>query len=100
VVGSSVLEDVSDAVATEVPEFVVGEGRQIPAVEDDFAPRYLAGGRPDESRDRLAGDGLAAPGFADETDRLAAANVEADAVDGADESLVGVEDGAKVTNRE
>ena len=50
----------------------------------DAVVEDLSGGGLDEAEDRAAGRGFAAAGFADEAERLAAVDVEADVVDGAD----------------
>jgi len=85
---AGVLEDDGDVAAVGVP-VVLGE---VVAPEVDRAALDPAG-LVDETEDRAGGDGLARAGLADEADRLALVDVEADAVDGVDRLAVGMEDG-------
>ena len=71
-----VLDDVDDRFALE-----------LDAPADDLAGLF------DQAHDRGRGDGLAGAALADEADDLARADVERDAVDGADDALVGVKAG-------
>src|SRR5438132_1585464 len=67
----------------------LGEVRDVLAVEDD-----PAAGRLVEAQDRAADRRLAAAGLPDQTERLAALDRQADAVDGANVADVPVEDDA------
>ena len=60
--------------------------RDVLAVEEDLAGRLV------EAQDGAAHGRLAATRFADQAERLAAANLERDAVDGLDVADVAVED--------
>src|SRR5215471_11631856 len=64
-------------VAAERTQFAAGQYGRVLALEPD-----LAGSRFDKAQDAAAGRGFAAAGLADEPQRLAAADIEADAVDG------------------
>jgi len=83
--GKRVLEDHGHlgAQAAHPTLAVLGD---VLAVEDD-----LAGGRLDELEDRPAGRGLAAARLADDAERLALLDLEADAVDGMQQALRRVE---------
>src|SRR4030095_11719653 len=59
---------------------VLGERREVAPLEED-----LTAGRPLELQDAAPGGRLPAPGLAHEPERLAPADLEAHAVDGADE---------------
>jgi hypothetical protein len=59
-----------------------------------------AGGLRDEAHDRVAGDGLAGAGFADDAERLAPFEGEAHAVDRAIDAVARVESGAEVFDGE
>ncbi|ELZ80681.1 hypothetical protein C454_10261 [Haloferax gibbonsii ATCC 33959] len=74
--GKRVLED-DLGVPAERLEFVVVHLEDVRPVEGDRAAGRLA-----QSEQRLAGRGLPAPGLADEAERLAAFDLEGDAVDG------------------
>src|SRR5262249_41733503 len=73
-----VLEDDLDTPAQTAQRFPV-QVAEVETVEQDFALR-----RAFELQDAAAGRGLAAARLADKAERLAAANIEADAVDGLD----------------
>ena len=60
----------------------VGKRQQILAVEDDFAGDDASGRRRDQPHDRQVGDRLAGARLADDAERLAAVQLEADAVHG------------------
>ena len=70
------------------------------SVEVDLAARFDASGRANEAEERERGDRLAAARFADEADRFAGADLEADAVDRPRDTVLGVEVRAKVVERE
>ncbi len=94
-----ILEDVCDPVAANPSQPIVVRLEKRLPVEFD-APADDVGRRLREDAGQgLAGDALAAAGLADETDRLAAADLEADAVDGADRFPLGPDVCAKVVDR-
>ena len=74
------------------------ERDEVLAVEMDLAAGLDAAGRANEAEQRERGDRLAAARLADEPDRLAGADLEADAVDRAGDTVLGVEVRAKVAN--
>ena len=75
--------------ATDRTQRVLVERRQVASLEED-----LTAGRPLELQDASAGRRLAAPGLADEPEGLAAADLEAHAVDGTDEAASAPEQSA------
>ena len=74
-------------------------GQQVVAIEQDRAAGDAAGAG-DEAHDRQAGDRFAGARFADDGQRLAAADVEAHTVDGAHLALLAVEAGSEVPDLE
>ena len=74
-----VLED-DLHLAPHLPHVLAAERRQLPPLEAD-----RAAGRLEQAEDAVAGRGLAGAGLADEAERLALADLEADAVHGPDE---------------
>ena len=85
-----ILEDHRDAPAAEVAHLARRQPDEILALEQDAAADDPAG-RIDEAEDREAGDRLARAGLADEPQHLAAADLEADAVDRLDDAPLGEE---------
>src|SRR5581483_5518738 len=77
--GVGILEDDLRLLA-ERAQLIVVEGKQVAALETD-----AAGIRLDQAQHQPADGGLAAAGLADQRQRLAGIDVEADAVDGFDE---------------
>ena len=75
-----VLEDHRDALAPQRPQAVGPAPTRSSPLEQDAATDDPAR-RVDQAEDREAGDRLAGAGFADQPQHLAAANVEAHAVD-------------------
>ena len=71
-----VLED-DLHLAPHLPHLLAAERRQLPPVEPD-----RAAGRLEQAEDAVPGGGLARAGLADEPERLALPDLEADAVDG------------------
>ena len=71
---------------------------EILSVEQDLAARLDAARRADQAQDRQRGHRLAAARLADEPDRLARADLEADAVDRAGDAVLGVEVRAEIAN--
>ena len=84
--GKRILEDHLHA-PPQRTELLVVEVRDVLAVEE-----HLAAGRLVEAQDRAADRRLAAARLADQAERLAAADLERDAVDGLDVADVAVED--------
>ncbi|KTW14801.1 hypothetical protein SA9_12355, partial [Staphylococcus warneri] len=82
--GHRLLEDEADLLGPDVVELVAGQRHQVAALEHDLAFDDLARRHRDQFQDRHRGDGLAAAGFADQPQRLAARDVEADVGDGMD----------------
>ena len=83
-----VLEDDLDPPAIRLEGRTL-EGRQLDAIETDRARSRL-----DEAKDQATDCGLAAAGLADEAERLAAPDVEVDAIDGLDRPDLPLEDPA------
>jgi hypothetical protein len=52
----------------------------------------------DESQQRHHGDALARPGLTDDAEELSPSQVEADTVDGVDDTILGVELGPEVSH--
>ena len=69
----------------------VAVGAEAAWSEHDRAAGVDAGGLRNQAEERARGDALAAAGLADEAQRLAVADVEADAVDGVDHAAFGAE---------
>ena len=84
--GLRVLEDHLHA-RSDAPQLLAAQGRDVPTVEQDAAACDVV-----EAQDRPAGRGLAAAGFADQSQGLAPADVEADAVDRLDDSDLAADD--------
>ena len=84
------LEDHADLVAAHRADLGVRERQQVPALEFDCSA-YDGARRRDEPHDRQARHRLAGARFADDGDRLAAPDVEADAVDGPHDAVLGAE---------
>src|SRR6266576_5950710 len=81
--GHRLLKDHGDLVAAYGAQLRRREGQQIAALElDQAAGENVAGGLGDEAENRERGDGLTAPRFADDAQRLAGIEVERDVVDG------------------
>jgi GAF domain-containing protein len=94
-----VLKDVCDTIAADLAQSLRRKQREIAVVEADIAANDLAWWRGYESRDRLASDGLAGAAFADETDRLASMDIEADPIDRSDGSIAGMKVRPKLAHR-
>ena len=95
--GQRVLEDHRDLAATDGPHRLIIEAQEILALPFGDAGLDPQGGQ--EPHDRQRRHRLARSGFADHREDLAAADVEADIVDGAHGSGVGLEHGSEVSNR-
>src|SRR5581483_11918444 len=79
------LPDEADLGTADAAELPLLQLREIPSAEHDAAARHVAR-RPDQAIDRADGRRLPAPGLPDETDDLAAADLERDAVDRVDDA--------------
>ncbi len=97
--GERVLEDHGDLLAAPGPHPILGQGVEVGAVEQylagDLCPALL-----EEAHQRLAGDGLAGAGLADEADGLAPVQGEVHAVDGVHEPVIGGEGDVQVAYTE
>ncbi len=95
-----VLKNHRDALAANSAHFLFGQFQEVAAAEQHFAAGYASGRRRDQPHDRQVGDRLAGTGFADDSERLTALEVERDVVHCLDDSTVFVEVRAKVVDRE
>src|SRR5438876_4639217 len=89
--GHGLLEDHRDLFAADLPHLRGGQAEEVLAVVDDLALHDAPGRLRDEPHDAQGGDRLARTRLADDAERLALVDVEADAVDGAHDALVGEE---------
>src|SRR5262249_25477386 len=89
--GHRLLEDHRDLFAADLPHLRGGQAEEVLAVVDDLALHDAAGRLRDEPHDAERGDRLAGARLADDAERLALVDVEADAVDGAHHALIGEE---------
>src|SRR6185312_15922311 len=95
--GHWLLEDHGDPVPADVAHPGGREREQVLALEQDPASGNAPGLR-DEAHDAEGQHGLAAPALADDAERLAAVDVEADAVHGRHIAAGSAEDGANVVD--
>src|SRR2546423_2577859 len=90
-----VLEDHGDVFAADLPNLLLGQLDDVGSPEEDLttgdAPRLL-----DQAKDRESGDALAAPGLAHDPQGLPGLEVEADAIDRLDHTVVGEELGLEI----
>ena len=89
--GHRLLEDHGDPVAADRTHRRLVEAEQIAALEAHRAVDDAADLGRQQPQDRQRGDALAAAGFADDAERLAGIDREADAVDGARDAVLGEE---------
>src|SRR5439155_16742241 len=94
-----ILEDHRDVVPTDLAQAPVVHRQQVLAVEQRLAARDRGPARV-QAHDRQAGDALAAAGLADDAERLALLDLEADAVDRLDDAVVGAEIRAEIVDLE
>ena len=94
------LEDHRDLVAPDLRHLVLGELREVAALEHDRRGRLDPARQVDQPHDRERGHRLAAAGLADDAERAARLDREVDAVDGADHAAVRVEGRAEVLDRQ
>ena len=92
--GHRLLEDHADAIATQLAVIRIRQAYQLAAVEPDAAADDGALGQQAHQRERS--DGLAAAGFADETQGFAALQREADPANSLRGPAAGVEPDAEV----
>ena len=98
--GHRFLEHHRDPRAAHVAQGAFVEGDEVPSLEENPTSGLDASGRPNESQDRERRHRLAASRFANETDRLARRDGEGDAVYGAGDPGVAVEEGLQVLDGE
>ena len=96
--GERVLEDHGDLAAADLAPLLLAHGEEVAGLPQDLALVHLDGGQ--EAEDRHRGDRLAGARLADDREHLAAVHVEAHAVDGVDDTVVGGELGVEVADRE
>ena len=87
------LEDHGDVLAAPTSHLVVAELEQVCAVEKDFAFYDLAWGRRDEAHQGERTHGLAASALSDKAHCFPGSERVGDAVDGLDQTVLGVEVG-------
>ena len=85
--GQRVLEDEADLLAAQLAHVLGAELEEVDPVEHDRAGDDLARRIGDEARDRQRRHALAAARLADQPERLAVADVEADVVDRLDDAV-------------
>ncbi len=98
--GHRVLKDHGDAVAADVGELALRKRKQIAAFENGMAADNLSRGLRNEAENCQAGDAFAGTAFADDAERFAGLNIQRNAVDGADDAVVGVKFDAEVVDFE
>jgi len=86
-----VLEDHRDLRATRLAALLLRHRQQILTAVADVAARDDGRGHVEDSHDRLGGHRLAGPGLTEDRERLALAQLEADAVDRRRDPVGGVE---------
>ena len=94
--GHRILEHHGDARAADLSDSAVAELRQVGALEDDRAALDAGRRAAEQANDRAAGDRLAATALADQAEDLAAADIERDAVDGAQLAIAVAENGHQI----
>lgn len=92
-----ILEDHADLVAADTMEFAFGDLREILPFIEDVAVLDDGGGRKN-AHDGLGRDGLSGARLADDAKRLATMEIEGDAANGMDESVVRLEGDFEVLN--
>ena len=95
--GQRVLEDHADLVAADVAHALLRERAQFLAIELDAAGGDVAAGRK-QVHDRQGGHGLTAAGFADDAERLARLDLEANSVDSVHDALAQPDLGPQVAD--
>jgi hypothetical protein len=95
-----VLEDHRDLAPANVLEIVFGQLRQIRSLEQHLARHDLRGRPRDQAHERERRDRLPAARLADDSERLALVDLEADAVDGPDHAVAREEMGAQIVDLE
>ena len=98
--GHRLLKDHRDAMTAQALHLLLGERRELLALELDRARGDATGLRRDQPQDRHGRHRLAAAGFAHDAQRLAARHVERHAVDRAHDSVQGAELGVEIANFE
>ena len=87
--GHRLLKDHRDPVAADLAHLGIAEFQQVGAFEGDRAADDAAGRVGHQPHDRQRADALAAAGFADDRQRLAAIDMKGDVVDRPEQSGVG-----------
>ena len=90
-----ILEDMADGRAAQLPDALVGGGKQVLVAQHGGAADDAAGRRRHQPHDRHGGDRLAGTGFADEAEAFALLDVEVDAADRLVDLAADVELGAQ-----
>src|SRR5690606_31582564 len=93
------LEDHADLAAADAFDLVLRQLEQVAPVEADRALEAGGGAGREQAQDGEGGDALAASGFADDAENLAAADIEAHAVDRGNGAGLGAECRSQVANR-
>ena len=98
--GHRILENHGDALAADRSGFRRRAVQEVHAVKHRGAAYNATRGLRNEAHDGVASNGLTGAGFADDAERLASFDAEADAIDGAVDAVSGVEVGAKIVDGE
>ena len=97
--GHRILEDHRDLLPPQLAQAILARGEQVLAVEHRLAARGRVA-RVVQAHDRERRDALAAPGLADDPERLVSVDRERDAVHRLDDAVVGLEARAQVADLE
>ncbi len=98
--GHRILKDHGDAIAADVGELALGEREQIAAFENGAAAGDFARRLRDQAENGEAGDAFAGAAFADDAERFAGLDFKRNAIDRANDAVVGVEFDAEVVDGE
>ena len=88
--GHRLLEDDGNLGTAHLPQGLLLEADQLLSVEENLPPGDLARWI-DQAQDRECGDTLSAAALTDQGERLGGRDIKADAVDGLDQPVIGVE---------
>jgi hypothetical protein len=91
--GHRLLEDDRDLAGADLVHFIRRQRDQVPALPHDLAGLEAAGRHVDQLQHRARSHCLAAARLAHHAQRLAAVDVEIDAVDGTHHAVIGLEPG-------
>ena len=98
--GHRILENHGDALASDRSGFRRRAVEEVYAVKHRRTAYNVTRGLRNEAHDGVTSNGLTGAGFADDTERLASFDAEADAIDGAVDAVAGVEVSAKIVDGE